>query len=207
MGLFGSTDSNASAMGSNGASNGLAGMTPPTRQASIGQSSGLVGLDLLGGGTSYSSPPPPAAAKPASAPSQQQDYSAYDQNGLKITLTPNVNPARPEIVNIAAKFEATSGASIQSVNFQAAVPKVRQERECRVVFEALTISSSRQSQKLQMLAISNSTVTPGKAESQQMRVMAPKGAQIRLRLRVGFTVEGGEQVQDQVDFASFPSFS
>jgi AP-1 complex subunit gamma-1 len=207
MGLFGSTDSNASAMGSNGASNGLAGMTPPTRQASIGQSSGLDGLDLLGGGTSYSSPPPPAAAKPASSPSQQQGYSAYDQKGLKITLTPNVNPVRPEIVNIAAKFEATSGASIQSVNFQAAVPKVRQERECRVVFEALTISSSRQSQKLQMLAISNSTVTPGKAESQQMRVMAPKGAQIRLRLRVGFTVEGGEQVQDQVDFASFPSFS
>jgi AP-1 complex subunit gamma-1 len=58
-----------------------------------------------------------------------------------------------------------------------------------------------------MLAISNTTVSPGKAESQQMRVMAPKGAQVRLRLRIGFTLEGGEQVQDQVDFASFPAFS
>lgn len=57
-----------------------------------------------------------------------------------------------------------------------------------------------------MLAISNSTVTSDKVETQQMRVMAPKGAQVRLRLRVGFSVEG-QQVQDQVDFAGFPAFS
>ena len=57
-----------------------------------------------------------------------------------------------------------------------------------------------------MLAISNTTVNPGKAETQQMRVMAPKGAQVRLRLRVGFALQGGEQVQDQVDFSSFPAF-
>lgn len=139
MGLFGSTDSTTtSALGSNGASNGLAGMAAPTRQMSGGQSSGLDGIDLLGGGPSYSSPPPPAAAQAAPSPPQQQAYSAYDQKGLKITLTPNVNPARPEIVNITARFEATSGASIQSVNFQAAVPKVCREEDWRVSFNVLT---------------------------------------------------------------------
>ena len=65
-----------------------------------------------------------------------------------------------------------------------------------------------QSQKLQMLPISNSSVAAGKAETQQMRVMAPGGAQVRLRLRIGFNAEGGAgAVQDQVDFAGFPAFS
>jgi AP-1 complex subunit gamma-1 len=61
-----------------------------------------------------------------------------------------------------------------------------------------------QSQKLQMLAASNSTVLPGKTETQQMRVMAPSGTQIRLRLRIAFSVAGA-QVQEQVDFAGFPA--
>jgi AP-1 complex subunit gamma-1 len=68
-------------------------------------------------------------------------------------------------------------------------------------------SSPSQSQKLQMLAISNSSITSSKSETQQMRVMAPKGAQIRLRLRIGFSIEGGDQVQDQVDFAGFPALT
>jgi AP-1 complex subunit gamma-1 len=61
-----------------------------------------------------------------------------------------------------------------------------------------------QTQQLQMLAMSNGNVSPGTAETQQMRIIAPPGAQIRLRLRVTFQ-KGGEQIQDQVDFASFPS--
>ena len=55
-----------------------------------------------------------------------------------------------------------------------------------------------------MLAMSNGNVSPGSAETQQMRIIAPPGAQIRLRLRITFQL-GGEQIQDQVDFASFPS--
>ena len=35
-----------------------------------------------------------------------------------------------------------------------------------------------QSQKLQMLAISNADISPGSVETQQMRVMAPKGVSI-----------------------------
>ena len=61
-----------------------------------------------------------------------------------------------------------------------------------------------QTQQLQMLAMSNGNISPGTAETQQMRIIAPPGAQIRLRLRVTFQT-GGEQIQDQVDFASFPA--
>lgn len=185
MGLFGSN--------ANSTASGMVGMSspPPPTAMSSASNGGLDGLDLLGGGGSgYGSQsaaaatsPPRTAAAPTSPSQAQQGYTAYDQKGLKIELIPNVNPARPEIVNITARFEATSGSIIDNVNFQAAVPK---------------------SQKLQMLAISNSSIRPAKAEMQQMRVMAPKGAQIRLRLKIGFSIEGGDQVQDQVDFAKFP---
>lgn len=225
MGLFGSTDNGTS----NHNNNSLAGLASPTSVPSASSGSGLDGLDLLGSSQSYgssiattTSPSTRNSAAAATPPPtttivtpQQQNYSAYDQKGLRVTLTPNVNPARPEIVNITARFEATSSTAITSVNFQAAVPKVRKDGR---VSEYHRSSPSLyfsfpfffppilQSQKLQMLAISNSTVSPGKAETQQMRVMAPKGAQVRLRLRVGFSVEGGQQVQDQVDFAGFPAF-
>lgn len=75
---------------------------------------------------STASPPPQAApavaaaAQPAKA--QLQSYPAYDKNGLKITLTPKVSPAQPGVVQILARF--TSTQSVDSVNFQVAVPKV-----------------------------------------------------------------------------------
>ena len=102
----------------------------------------------------------------------------YEKNGLKITLTPTTNPARPEIVNITARFTAT-GANVSGVNFQAAVPKTH---------------------KLQMQAISNSDVVPGATETQALRVMVPNSAPERLRLRIAFTVNG-ENIQDQTDWA------
>lgn len=189
MGLFGNDSAPASAPAASG--NALAGLASPPQQASSNQS-GLDGLDMLGlGSPSPAAPsrpaaasPPPAAAAPQS--SSAKAYTAYDKNGLKITLTPSVNPGRTEIVNITAKFEATAGQQVQGVNFQAAVPK---------------------SQKLQMLAISNANVSPSSTETQQMRVMTPKGAQVRLRLRIGFTTASGQTVQDQVDFADFPVLS
>ncbi|UZJ54989.1 hypothetical protein CBS101457_004309 [Exobasidium rhododendri] len=195
MGLFGSTTSNGNSVG--GSSSNVGGSRGVSSPALGG--SGLDGLDLLGGDVGGSSNAPvqsaPASSSSARKPVDaavlpttppQQGYTAYDQKGLKITLTPSTNPSKPEIVNITARFESTSGATLENVNFQAAVPK---------------------SQKLQMLAISNSTITPRKPETQQMRVMAPKGSQVRLRLRIGFNGSGGEQVQDQVDFASFPTLS
>ncbi|KAK0551520.1 clathrin associated protein complex large subunit [Tilletia horrida] len=147
--------------------------------------------DIFGGGSSSAAAPtpaPPAAAPqpPQPQPPQQaqaQAYTAYDQNGLLITLTPVVNPAKNGMVSITARFQARSGAA-SNVNFQAAVPK---------------------SQKLQMLPISNAKVSPGSTETQQLRIIAAPGAQIRLRLRVAFQTAAGQQVQDQVDFAAFPA--
>lgn len=190
MGLFGNDSAPAT-----GSASGMAGLSSPQKNASAG---GLDDLDLLGMGSTSSSsaqratsPPQRTATSPSlavssSAPSGAQAYIAYDKNGLKITLTPNVNASRPEIVNITARFQTTDGRAVQAVNFQAAVPK---------------------SQKLQMLAISNADIRAGATETQQMRVMAPNGAQVRLRLRIGFNSADGQAIQDQVDFAQFPAFS
>ncbi|PWN54219.1 putative golgi adaptor HA1/AP1 adaptin gamma subunit [Violaceomyces palustris] len=154
-------------------------------------SSSFGGLDLLGGDAV---PPPPlvgaaaATASPSSAqpPSTTQApgakaHTAYEKNGLLITLTPTVNPARPDITNVTARFTATGSSEIRSINFQAAVPK---------------------SQKLQMQAISKPDVAPGSTETQAMRVMAPNGAQIRLRLRISYAIgEAVQAIQDQVDWS------
>jgi AP-1 complex subunit gamma-1 len=55
-----------------------------------------------------------------------------------------------------------------------------------------------------MLAMSNGDVLPGATETQQMRIIAPPGAQVRLRLRISFTKEGGAVVTDTHDFSGFP---
>jgi AP-1 complex subunit gamma-1 len=55
-----------------------------------------------------------------------------------------------------------------------------------------------------MLAMSNGNVAPGTVESQQMRIIAPPGAQIRLRLRITFQ-HGSQSIQEQVDFSAFPA--
>ncbi|KAJ9121463.1 hypothetical protein QFC22_002079 [Naganishia vaughanmartiniae] len=133
------------------------------------------------------SPTPTPAPAVTSQPPQNptlQSYTAYDKNGLKITLTPKANPAQPGMVQVLARFMASEGG-VKNVNFQAAVPKTQQ---------------------LQMLAMSNGDIPPGATETQQMRIIAPPGAQVRLRLRISFSkADSGEAVQEQVDFAGFPA--
>lgn len=124
--------------------------------------------------------PPPPQAQPA-AP-RLTAYPAYDKNELRISLTPQTSPQRPGIVNILARFQVTGSTPATGLNFQAAVPK---------------------SQQLQMLPMSSPDVHPGAVETQQMRVIAPAGANVRLRLRISYTL-GGRQIQDQVDFSGFP---
>ncbi|KAI0820784.1 Adaptor protein complex AP-1 gamma subunit [Trametes gibbosa] len=121
--------------------------------------------------------PPPAAAAPAAT-----GYTAYDKNELRVTLTPQTSPTRPGLVRILAHFVATGANALSGLNFQAAVPK---------------------SQQLQMAPISSPDVQPGRTETQEMRVLAPVGSNVRLRLRIAFNV-AGRAVQDQVDFAGFP---
>jgi len=155
--------------------------------------------DILGlfGSSTISSTPSQAASSSAFSPPQAQppppqppqppaprltSYTAYEKNELKITLTPQTSAAKPGVVVILARFQVTSGVSVTDLNFQAAVPK---------------------SQQLQMLPMSNPDVHPGAIETQQMRVIAPPGSNVRLRLRISFTVSG-RAVQDQVDFSGFP---
>ncbi|KIY65086.1 gamma-adaptin [Cylindrobasidium torrendii FP15055 ss-10] len=126
--------------------------------------------------------PPPQAAPPPPARPQLTSYTAYESNGLRITLTPQTNPNKPGIVLIMARFQALGAAPAESVIFQAAVPK---------------------SQQLQMMPMSNQIVEVGKTETQQMRVVAPPGSAVRLRLRIAYSVGGGA-VQEQVDFSGFP---
>ncbi|SNX84050.1 probable golgi adaptor HA1/AP1 adaptin gamma subunit [Melanopsichium pennsylvanicum] len=157
-----------------------------------GGSASYGGLDLLSGldNSSSSSSAPPSVAAPAPTPSTAaaapsapssgaKAHTVYNAHNLQITLTPTVNPARPEIVNLTARFTSSASSTISSVNFQAAVPKTH---------------------KLQMQAISNSDVAPGATETQALRVMVPSGALVRLRLRIAFSVDG-ENVQDQMDWS------
>lgn len=66
-----------------------------------------------------SAPPPPPPTMPKLAA-----YTAYDKHDMKITLTPQVSPAKPGVVNILARFQVTGLNSAGNLNFQAAVPKV-----------------------------------------------------------------------------------
>jgi len=111
-----------------------------------------------------------------------RSYIAYDQNGLQISLVPQKAPNANNILDVTAQFVANGLGPIQNVVFQAAVPKT---------------------QKLKMLAISNSDISPGIAETQQLKIMFNPGATIRLRLRISYT-SNGEAKQDQTDF-SFPA--
>jgi len=128
--------------------------------------------------TQAQSPPTPAVV---SQP-QLTSYTAYDKNDVKITLTPQTSAARPGVVMILARFQVSGGVPATSLSFQAAVPK---------------------SQQLQMLPMSNPVVNPGAVETQQMRVVAPAGSNVRLRLRIAYSI-AGQSYQDQVDFAGFP---
>ncbi|KAH9458475.1 hypothetical protein MJO28_005553 [Puccinia striiformis f. sp. tritici] len=133
-------------------------------------SSSMFGNDLMGGSNAEQLPVLP------------QTYTAYDQNGLQISLIPQKTPNTNNILDVTAQFVANGLGPIQNVNFQAAVPKT---------------------QKLKMLAISNSDISPGITETQQLRIMYNPGATIRLRLRISYT-SNGEAKQDQTDF-SFPA--
>lgn len=137
---------------------------------------------MTGGSTSSSSFSPPRAQAPAPA-QDAGGYTAYDKNGLKITLTPRTSPAKPGLVLILARFQVAGGSAATGISFQAAVPK---------------------SQQLHMLPMSNSTVSPGALETQQMRVVAPVGSAVRLRLRIAYSIDG-QPFQDQVDFSGFPA--
>ncbi|KAI0078671.1 Adaptor protein complex AP-1 gamma subunit [Panus rudis PR-1116 ss-1] len=160
-----------------------------TSTSSPAQPARTTAQDILGlfDSTPAAPSPQPAAAAPVVPVQPQQPalprlvaYPAYDKNGLRISLTPQ--PRQPGVVDIQVRFHASGNIPAADINFQAAVPK---------------------SQQLQIWPISNSSVQPGVVETLNMRVTAPVGANVRLRLRIAFTING-QPIQDQVDFAGFP---
>ena len=66
---------------------------------------------------------PATAVQPPASQQQAQTYTAYEKNGLKVSLRPQVSATRPGVVLVTARFEATGVAAITGINFQAAVPK------------------------------------------------------------------------------------
>jgi AP-1 complex subunit gamma-1 len=105
-------------------SNTPSAQSPPPAQPSSGSL-----LDMVTPSAASTSAPPPQpqqqtpAPAPAAAKSQLQSYTAYEKNGLKITLTPRVSPTQPGVVQILARFMASE--AVQGINLQVAVPKVR----------------------------------------------------------------------------------
>ncbi|KAF8216356.1 adaptin N terminal region-domain-containing protein [Mycena galopus ATCC 62051] len=147
--------------------------SPPA--AAIPQSNPMSAFNIPTTQTPQAPPPQPAAPRLTS-------YTAYEKNELKITLTPQTSAAQPGTVMILARFQVSGSGPATGLSFQAAVPR---------------------SQQLQMLPMSNPDINPGSVETQRMKVVAPVGSAVRLRLRISYTV-GGQAVQDQVDFTGFP---
>ncbi|KAK7030732.1 AP-1 complex subunit gamma [Favolaschia claudopus] len=161
----------------------------------------IIGLFGSGPSTSTASPPAvavtpanpmsafniPATQSPPQPPPQPAAprlpaYTAYESNELKITLTPQTSATQPGTVMILARFQVSGSNTATGLSFQAAVPK---------------------SQQLQMLPMSNPDIHPGSVETQRMRVVAPVGSAVRLRLRISYNLSG-RAIQDQVDFSGFP---
>ncbi|KAJ3711048.1 adaptin N terminal region-domain-containing protein [Lentinula raphanica] len=181
LGLFGNTPSTTAATTATPPAGFMAASSPPPPSMASNP------LSAFSIPSSQSPAPAPPAPAPAAAPTppaapRLTSYTAYEKNSLKITLTPQTSAAKPGVVMILARFQVSGGTPATGLTFQAAVPK---------------------SQQLQMLPMSNPDVGPGSVETQQMRVIAPVGSAVRLRLRISYTIDG-QSVQDQVDFSGFP---
>ena len=161
----------------------------PAAPAQLGvasATSGMRDLDLLGGDDAVPSHAAPAsqdlfAAEEMQAPPLPSPpaHEAYNRHGLRISLRKHVDQAHPDTAQLTAHFAATAGVPASSVSLQAAVPKT---------------------QKLQMQAISGTTVVPGQEQTQVMRITGAQGP-IRLRLRIAFTIgDTAELVRDQTDW-------
>jgi AP-1 complex subunit gamma-1 len=115
LGLFGTTGA-GTGTGSGGPSSIVSPVSPPPLAVSPGASSLF---DAAVATPPIVASPPPTTTSPTPA----QAHIAYDANGLQLSLTPRKDPSKPGLVDVLAKFTATTHVS--GINFQAAVPKVR----------------------------------------------------------------------------------
>lgn len=131
--------------------------------------------DLLGGLSQSSQPSQPSQPSPSA-------IEAYNSNGLRVSFQPH-QKEQPGVVLITAKFDNSSSSTISDLVLQVAVPK---------------------SQKLQLQALSSSTIAPNGNATQNLKVSGNPGSPVKLRLRIMYSIDGRE-VKDQVDFNKFPS--
>lgn len=126
---------------------------PPAPPTAQAAAPSSSGLDAL---ASFGTPPPQQSAV-AAAPA---GFPCYDENGLNVTLQLQRNAEGT--IQVMARFRNTSGAQLSNVGLQAAVPKT---------------------QKLQLLSISSSDLTPGAEAAQPMRIMGSKGVSTKTSSR------------------------
>ncbi|EJP63920.1 AP-1 complex subunit gamma-1 [Beauveria bassiana ARSEF 2860] len=156
-------------------------------QASQSNTSSIMDLFGSGPGPSAASAAPssigldmasqPAASQPQPTSQGSQGIACYNSNDLNVKF--QVQRNTEGMIQATAKFQNTSGsATLSNVGLQAAVPK---------------------SQKLQLLSISSTTLSPGADATQMMRISGCKGP-LRLRLRIGYTHPSAGQVIEQVNW-------
>lgn len=167
----------------------------PAEKTTNGPTKSSALLDLLGDAPSTVAPktdslldlgfsidnqkPPPVAAVQKST-----EYTVYDHLGLSILMTPQRDIAQSHVVNIHCKFVNKSGNEIQNLNLQVAVPK---------------------SQKLQLQPASSTILSPSDIVTQQLRILNPNKAPIKLRLKVCYDTALGDRVEKVQDYSGFPS--
>lgn len=112
---------------------GLFGPNPTTSTSTPAQTSSPFftptqpSTSVFGLSPSQSQSPPapaPAPAPPQPPAARLTAYTAYDQNELKVTLTPQTSAAKPGVVMILARFQVSGSTPATGLTFQAAVPKV-----------------------------------------------------------------------------------
>ncbi|CRK27437.1 hypothetical protein BN1708_014818 [Verticillium longisporum] len=143
---------------------------PSPGQSAPSPAPGGSSLDIM---SSMSGTPPPAQAVPQAS----AGIPCYDGNDLNVTF--QVQRNAEGLVQATARFRNTShSVTLSNVGLQAAVPK---------------------SQKLQLMAISSTDLSPGADASQVMRVSGVKGP-LRLRLRIQFVHPSAGQLTEQVNW-------
>ncbi|CAG8473787.1 7016_t:CDS:10 [Ambispora gerdemannii] len=120
-------------------------------------------------------------AKPANP---LDSYTAYDENGFKITLDPSKDASSPNVLNIMVTFHNVAvGSQIQNLLFQAAVHKT---------------------QKLQMQTPSSTNIAPGSTATQLIRVANPQKTNVRLKLRIVYQTSPDTKIDEITEFSGFP---
>ncbi|XP_032594392.1 AP-1 complex subunit gamma-1 isoform X4 [Drosophila grimshawi] len=122
---------------------------------------------------------PTTVSNNVTVPLQRAKLTALDKNGLVVQLLPVPGS---DCMKICITTTNSSDNTLEQYVLQAAVQK---------------------SFKLQMLTPSDSVLPPGGVITQEMRVVATSNAVLRMRLRIQYTLDG-QQLVEQTEVSGFP---